>query len=98
MRANTSEVRSKNVSSIDGNKLRYDNRSHYRIRNRNGSHRKSTTGGRIQLGTAVNKLNFFQFRLLLVENFNIRFHENNLQWPKRLSRSTPRNVPVMIAA
>jgi hypothetical protein len=77
-----------------------DNRSHCRIRNRNrnGSHRNSTTGGRIESGTAVNKLNFFQFRSLLVENFNIRFHENNLQWPKRLSRSTPRNVPVMIAA
>ena len=54
--------------------------------------------GRIESGTAVNELNFFQFRSLLVENFNIRFHENNVQWPKRLAHSMPRNVPVLIAA
>jgi hypothetical protein len=35
----------------------------------------------------VNKLNFFQFRSLLIENFNIRFHEKYVQWPKRLCSS-----------
>ena len=50
--------------------------------------------GRIESGTAVNELNFFQFRSLLIDNFNIRFHENNVQWPRRLAHSTPRHVPI----
>ncbi|KAI2500765.1 Plant transposon protein [Fragilaria crotonensis] len=53
---------------------------------------------RIQSGTPVNKLNFFQFRALLVENFNVQFHKKSLQWPKRLARASPRHVPVMVAA
>ncbi len=74
-----------------------ENRNRNRNKNRNEND-KANCNNRIQSGTAVKELNFFQFRSLLVENFNIRFHEKNLQWPKRLARSTPRNVPVMIAA
>ncbi len=49
--------------------------------------------GQIQSGTAVSELNLCQFRLLLIENFNARFHENTLKWPTRLARDLPRNVP-----
>lgn len=49
--------------------------------------------GRIESGTAVNELNFFQFRSLLVDHFNIQFHKNNVQWPRRLACSMPRHVP-----
>ena len=58
----------------------------------------TTSACRIQSGTAVNKLNFFRFRSLLIENFNIRSHEKNLQWPKRLARASPRNVPAVTIA
>jgi hypothetical protein len=56
--------------------------------------------GQIESGMAVNNLNFFQFRSLLIDNFNIRFRENNVQWPRRLARLTPRHhvPPVLIAA
>ena len=70
-------------------------------RNRNGTINPlpcSIQSGRIESGTAVNQLNFFQFRSLLIENFNIRFHENKIQWPRRLAHSIPRNVPVLIPA
>jgi DDE superfamily endonuclease len=71
----------------DGNRNRTN-------RNRN----RNKTLARIESGTAVNELNFFQFRSLLIENFNIRFHEHNVAWPRRLARTPPRHVPVLIEA
>jgi hypothetical protein len=64
-----------------------DDANQKRNRNKNWheEHDKANRNNRIQLGTAVNELNFFQFCSLLVENFNICFHEKNLQWPKRLA-------------
>ena len=76
----------------DGEEDDGDDRQHIRNRNRNKN------VARIESGTAVNELNFFQFCSLLIENLNIRFHENNVAWPKRLARATPRHVPVMIEA
>ena len=80
-----------------------DERNETANRNRNQIRDQRTAGPigleRIESGTAVNELNMFQFRSLLVENFNIRFHENDIQWPKRLGApASPRNVPVLIPA
>jgi hypothetical protein len=89
------------VEEGSGNEDEDDDDANYnriRNRNRNCNRDEANRNNRIQSGTAVNELNFFQFRSLLIENFNIRFHEKNLQWPKRLARATPRHVPVMIAA
>ena len=73
-----------------------NNGGNNRNRNRNGTINPlpcPIQSGRIESGTAVNQLNFFQFRSLLVEYlYNIRFHENNIQWPRRLAHSIPRNV------
>ncbi|KAI2488756.1 Plant transposon protein [Fragilaria crotonensis] len=77
-----------------------NNNRNYRNPNKNC---EATTGrrfqlGRIQSGTAVNELNLFQFRSLLIENFTIRSHARDLHWPKRLACSSPRNLPALIAA
>ena len=72
-----------------------DSNRNHRDRNRDttAGHRIQVQLGRIQSGTAVNELNLFQFRSLLIANFNERFHENTLKWPKRLARASPRSVP-----
>ncbi|KAI2500254.1 hypothetical protein MHU86_14204 [Fragilaria crotonensis] len=82
----------------DGNRSHQHDRCHRRI---GRNHRKATASsrmrqGRIEPGTAVHELNFFQFRLLLIDNCNICFQEKNVQWPRRLAHSTPRHVPVLI--
>ncbi len=80
------------------------NRSYRRNRRRNGNHNNATAScrmhrGRTESGMAMNKLNFFQFRLHLIDNFNIRFHNINVQWPRRLAHLSPRHVPpVLIVA
>ncbi|KAI2499473.1 Plant transposon protein [Fragilaria crotonensis] len=79
----------------DSDNEEHDDGDDNRNRGNWNDNRDTTAGrqcGRIQSATAVNKLNMFQFRLLLVENFNIRFHANDLHWPKRLGRASPRNV------
>ena len=72
-----------------------DDRNRDRNENRNTTvgHCIQVQLGQIQSGTAVSELNLFQFCSLLIENFNARFHENTLKWPKRLARDLPRNVP-----
>jgi hypothetical protein len=42
----------------------------------------------------VNQLSLHQFRAMLIEHFNICFHENRITWPNRLaSKAPPRHVP-----
>ncbi len=74
------------------------NRGYHRNRRCNGNHNITTAScrmhwGHIESGVAINKLHFFQFRLLLIDSFNIRFHKNNVQWPRRLAHSAPRHAP-----
>ena len=46
------------------------------------------------VAVAVKGISLPQFRAMLVENFNILFHEQKVVWPKRLaSKSRPRHVP-----
>ena len=78
----------------DGEEDDGDDRRNRTNRNRN----RNQSLARIESGAAVNELNFFQFRSLLIENFNIRFHEDNVAWPKRLAHATPRHVPGIIEA
>jgi hypothetical protein len=42
---------------------------------------------------AVNELPLSQFRAMLIDNFNVLFHEQKIAWPKRLTGSMPRHVP-----
>jgi hypothetical protein len=42
---------------------------------------------------AVNELPLSLFRAMLVEHFNVLFHEHKIVWPKRLAGTTPRHVP-----
>ena len=42
---------------------------------------------------AVNELPLSQFRAMLIEHFNVLFHEHKIVWPKRLAATTPRHVP-----
>ena len=45
---------------------------------------------------AVNDLQLPQFRAMLIENFNVLFHEQKVVWPKRLGETNrPRPVPMM---
>jgi len=47
-------------------------------------------------GIAVNEIPMKQFRAMLIENFNILFHKEEIKWPKRLIDYVPRNVPVVV--
>ena len=38
---------------------------------------------------SVNELPLSQFRAMLIEHFNICFHESKIIWPKRLSKKNP---------
>ena len=43
---------------------------------------------------AVNELPLSQFRAMLIEHFNVLFHEQKIAWPKRLAATMPpRHVP-----
>jgi hypothetical protein len=42
---------------------------------------------------AVNELPLSQFRAMLIEHFNVLFHEHKIVWPKRLVAKKPRHVP-----
>jgi hypothetical protein len=92
------------VEVSDNKEDENDNGEYNRNRGNWNDYHETTAGhrivqcGRIQSATAVSVMNLFQFRSLLVENFNIRCHAKGLHWPKRLSRALPRNVPVLIAA
>jgi hypothetical protein len=44
-------------------------------------------------GVAVNELSLSQFRAMLIENFDVLFHEQKITWPKRLAGAAPRHVP-----
>jgi hypothetical protein len=48
----------------------------------------------IQSGTSVKSIEFNRFRAMLIENFNIAFHENKLKWPKRFAKNT-KPVPIL---
>ena len=44
----------------------------------------------IRSGTSVKSINFFRFRAMLIDSFNIAFHKNELKWPRRFGKgSTP---------
>ena len=78
----------------DGEEDDSDNKQE--VGNWNGISHQPAGFKRIKSGTAMNELNMYQFRSLLVENFNIRFHENDIQWPRRLGGAhvIPRHVPI----
>jgi hypothetical protein len=44
---------------------------------------------------AVNSIPLRRFRMMLIENFNVRFHQQQLVWPKRLA-TRPRDVPNVV--
>ena len=48
----------------------------------------------VRSGTSVMSINFHQFRAMLIDNFNIAFHQNKLKWPKRFAKST-KPVPIL---
>ncbi|KAI2513545.1 Plant transposon protein [Fragilaria crotonensis] len=49
---------------------------------------------RFRSGTSVKSIEFNRFRAMLIENFNIAFHENKLKWPKRFAKNTE-PVPIL---
>ncbi|KAI2499538.1 Plant transposon protein [Fragilaria crotonensis] len=48
----------------------------------------------IRSGTSVKSIEFNRFRAMLIENFNIAFHEDKLKWPKRFAKNT-KPVPIL---
>ena len=42
----------------------------------------------VQSGTSLKSIEFNRFRAILIDNFNIAFHENKLKWPKRFAKNT----------
>jgi hypothetical protein len=48
----------------------------------------------VRSGTRVKAIKFRQFRAMLIDNFNIAFHENKLKWPERFAKMT-RPVPII---
>jgi len=44
---------------------------------------------------SVNSVPLRRFRLMLIENFNLRFHQQQLVWPTRLA-VRPRDVPNVV--
>ena len=90
----------------EGSRLQFFYSSRFGYRNRDdnvdGNTSSSNHWGGMQLplvesGTgSMSSLEFHQFRAMLIENFNITFHEGKLKWPKRFGKnSTP--VPIVSA-
>jgi DDE superfamily endonuclease len=42
----------------------------------------------VRSGTSVSAINFHQFRAMLIDNFNIAFHKNELKWPRRYGKNS----------
>ena len=50
----------------------------------------------VQSGTtSVKSFEFNHFRVMLIDNFNIAFHEDELKWPKRFEENTRPPVPIL---
>jgi hypothetical protein len=61
--------------------------------NNGNLHMITTTGALVgRDNVSVNNLSLSLFRSMLVEHFNIAFHQHEVIWPKRLI-SKPRNIP-----
>ncbi len=50
----------------------------------------------VQSGRSVKSIEFHRFRAMLIDNFNIAFHENRLKWPKRSYSSTKLEAPQLV--
>jgi hypothetical protein len=48
----------------------------------------------VQSGTSLKAIEFHQFREVLIDNFNVAFHEHELKWPKRFAKML-RPVPII---
>ena len=89
-------------TGIEGHRLRTFDSSQFGYRSRNddddienGNPRNTSNQlPLIQSGTSVKSIEFNQFRSMLIDNFNIAFHENKLKWPERFAKMT-RPVPII---
>ena len=48
----------------------------------------------VQSGRSVKSIEFHRFRAMLIDNFNIAFHENKLKWPRRFAKNS-KPVPIL---
>ena len=83
-------------TGIEGHRLRTFDSSQFGYQSRdddddieNGTNPRNTNQlPLIRSGTSVKSIEFNQFRAMLIDHFNIAFHENKLKWPTRFAKTT----------